>query len=105
MPLVALQPDQPRAERVGHGLAELGLAGARGALDEHRLDEPVREEDDARDLGVGEVAVRGERRADLVGRAEPRLAGVVEPERVLHLVTVVTSSDLPFAADAPSAPT
>ena len=54
-PLVALQPDEPRAGDLGHRLGQLGLADPGRALDQHRLLEPVGEVHDARDAGVGEV--------------------------------------------------
>ncbi len=53
--LVALQPDEPRAERGRDGLGELGLADAGGPFDEHGLAEPVGEEHDPRDARVGQV--------------------------------------------------
>ena len=53
--LVALQADQAGAGHLGHRLGELRLARAGRALDEHRLAEPVGQEDDAGDALVGEV--------------------------------------------------
>ena len=58
--LVALQADQPGAGDLGDALGQLGLADAGRTLHQHRLLEPVGEEDDAGDAGVGEVVgVRG----------------------------------------------
>ena len=53
--LVALQPDQPRAGDLGHGLGQLGLAHAGRPLDQHRLLQPVGQVHDPGDARVGEV--------------------------------------------------
>ena len=53
--LVALQADEPGAGHLGHGLGQLGLAGAGRPLDEHRLAEPVGQEHHAGDAVVGQV--------------------------------------------------
>ncbi len=68
--LVALQPDQPGARDRGDGLGELGLADTRRALDEHRLLEPVGEEHDAGDAGVGEVVDVAQALDDVVDALE-----------------------------------
>ena len=53
--LVALQADQAGAGDRGDRLGQLGLADTGRPLDQHRLLEPVGEEHDAGDGGVGEV--------------------------------------------------
>ena len=53
--LVALQADEPGPGHLGHGLGQLGLARAGRTLDEHRLAEPVGQEDHAGNAVVGEV--------------------------------------------------
>src|SRR5205085_3049452 len=53
--LVALQADEARAGRGRGRLGELRLADACRPFDEHRLAEPVGKEDDARDVGVGQI--------------------------------------------------
>jgi hypothetical protein len=62
--LVALQPDQARAGRLGERLGGLGLADPGLALQQQRLLEVDREEDRDRERLVGEVPLRGERLAD-----------------------------------------
>ena len=71
-PLVALQPDQPRAGRGRERLRGLGLADARLALEQQRLLEREREEERGREAAVGQVVRRPERRLELVDRAEAR---------------------------------
>jgi hypothetical protein len=53
--LVALQADEAGTGHLGNGLRQLGLARAGRAFDEHRLAEPVGQEDHARNAVVGEV--------------------------------------------------
>ena len=56
--LVALQPDQARAERRGEDLGELGLADARLALEQQRAAELQRQEDGRRERAVRDVVAR-----------------------------------------------
>jgi hypothetical protein len=65
-PLVALQADEPRADRAGQRLGDLRLADPRLALDEQRLAELGGEEDRRGERPVGEVALASERLADRV---------------------------------------
>jgi hypothetical protein len=62
--LMALQADEPRADRAGQRLGDLGLADAGLSLDEQRLAELGGEEDRRGQCPVGEVALAGERLAD-----------------------------------------
>ncbi len=52
-PLVALEPDQPGARHLGHGLGQLRLAGAGRALHEDGLAEAIGQVDDPGDALVG----------------------------------------------------
>ena len=54
-PLVALEPDQARAERRRERLRRLGLPDPRLALEQHRLLEREREEERGREPAVGQV--------------------------------------------------
>ena len=56
-PLVALQPNQPRARGGGERAGHLGLAHARLALHEQRLLERGRQVDGSREAPVGEIAL------------------------------------------------
>src|SRR5437879_8717684 len=58
-PLVALEPDEVRPEHPRHDLRDLGLADARGPLDQERLPEAHREVHRRRDRRVRHV-VRSE---------------------------------------------
>ncbi len=58
--LVALQPDQPRAERGGQDLGQLGLADAGLALEQQRAAELERQEDRRRDGAIGDVVAAPE---------------------------------------------
>ena len=69
---------------VGDRLGQLGLAGARRALDQQRLAQPVGEEDGRGDAVVGEVADRGQPVADV---------GHVRELRNVHGRRVERSSD------------
>ena len=64
-PLVALKANQPAVGRTRERLGELGLADACGALDQHRLAEPLREEGDERGRLVGQVSDLAESLANL----------------------------------------
>ena len=79
-PLVTLQSDEPRADRVGDRLGERGLAGAGGALDEHGLGETIGKVDHRRDGLVTQVVVLREKFLYLFGRLEAhrRHAGETE---------------------------
>ncbi len=68
--LVALQPDQPRAEAAREHLGELGLADARLALEQQRPLELEREEHRGRDRSVGDVAALAERFLHRLGRPQ-----------------------------------
>jgi hypothetical protein len=54
--LVALQADQAGAGQLGHGLGQLGLAGAGRPLHQHRLAQALGQVHHARDPLVGQVA-------------------------------------------------
>ena len=69
-PLVALQPDQPRALRVRERAGDLGLAHARLALEQQRLLERGGQVHARGERPVREVALAGERVGDVLGRAE-----------------------------------
>ena len=69
-PLVALEPDQPRAERRGERLRGLRLADARLALEQHRLLQPAREEERRREPTVGQVVGLAETDLELLDRLE-----------------------------------
>ena len=58
--LVALEPDEPRAERRGEDLGELGLADAGLALEQQRPAELERQEDRRRERAVGDVVALAE---------------------------------------------
>ena len=58
--LVALEPDEPRAERGGEDLGELGLADAGLALEQQRAAELERQEDRRRERPVGDVVAAPE---------------------------------------------
>jgi hypothetical protein len=57
-PLVALQPDQAAAERLGQHLGDLGLADAGLALEEDRPAHLERQEQHGRERAVGEIVRR-----------------------------------------------
>src|SRR3569623_1136922 len=65
-PFVALQPDQPPAERAGHRLRDLGLADAGFALEQHRLTEDEREVQRRRELAIREVLLPREQLGQIV---------------------------------------
>ena len=58
--LVALEPDEPGAERRGEHLGELGLADAGLALEQQRAPELERQEDRGRERAVGDVVALAE---------------------------------------------
>jgi hypothetical protein len=62
--LVALQPDQRRAEARGEGARRLSLADAGLALEQQRLREPQRQEERRGEALVGQVAGAVEQRGD-----------------------------------------
>src|SRR5262249_57780688 len=66
--LVALQPEQVRAEHAGEHLAQLGLAGAGWALREQRLLEREGQEERRLDSRRGDVARLAEAAAHLLER-------------------------------------
>ena len=67
-PFVALQPDQPPAERLRQHLGDFGLADARLALEEDRPPHAQRQEEHRRERAVGEVIGLAEQRERLVDR-------------------------------------
>ena len=58
--LVALEPDEPRAEDRREDLGQLGLADAGLALEEQRATELERQEDGGRERPVGDVVAVAE---------------------------------------------
>ena len=68
--LVALEPDQARAERRCERLRGLGLAHACLALEQHGLLEREREEERCREPAVGQVVGLAKRGFELVDRAK-----------------------------------
>ena len=68
-PLVALEPDEPRAERRGQHLGELGLADAGLAFEQQRPTELEREEDGRRERPVGDVVATAEVLGQRIDRA------------------------------------
>ena len=83
--LVALQPDQPRAERRRERLRRLGLPHARLALEEHRLLEREREEERRREPAIGQIVGLAQRRLELVDRAEGHGRSLLDPLRDVQL--------------------
>ena len=79
--LVALEPDQPRAEAARQRLRRLGLPHARLALEQQRLLEREREVERGREAAVREVARVPEAAFELVDRTERHLSTVREQER------------------------
>ena len=77
-PLVALEPDQARAEQARQHFGDLGLADAGLALQEERLAELQRQEDHGRQAMVGEVALVEQALLDFVDGVEQlkNLSGV-----------------------------
>ena len=73
-PLVALQADQPAAERRGQHLGDLGLADAGLAFEEQRAAHLEREKEHGRQRPVGEIV--GRRRAGRGWRRSRRGADV-----------------------------
>ena len=65
---VALEPDQPRAQHIGHDLGRLGLADARLAFDEERLLELERKEDRGGKRAVADVAALAQAALDVLDR-------------------------------------
>ena len=63
---VALQPDEPRAEHVGHDLRGLSLADARLALDEERLFELQGKEYRRGEAAVADIAALAKASLDVV---------------------------------------
>ena len=68
--LVALQTDEPRAGHLGDALGQLGLAGTGRTLDQHRLAQPIGQENDAGDAVVGQVVDALQPIADLLNALE-----------------------------------
>ena len=77
-PLVALEPDQPRAEQARQHFGDLGLADPGFALQKERLAELQRQEDHGCQAMVGEVALVEQAVLDFVDRVEQlkNLSGV-----------------------------
>ena len=73
--LIALQPDQPRAQARREDLRELRLADARLALEEERPGELEGEERRRRERAVADVVAGEERVLDPLDRAEGGRAG------------------------------
>src|SRR6185312_3085582 len=68
--LVALQADERSAQSGGERLRELGLAGARFALEEERPGEAKRQEDGGGEPALGDVIRGGEERLRLLDRSD-----------------------------------
>ena len=84
-PLVALEPDQLRAQRGRQDLGELGLADPGLALEQQRTAQLQREEDGRRERSVGDVVPRPEVVLDgLDGTGPLGAAGTVGHGRNLH---------------------
>src|SRR5205823_14195201 len=66
--LVALEPDQARAQHVGHHLGRLGLAHARLAFDEEGLLELQGQKDRGREGAVADVAPLAQAALDVLDR-------------------------------------
>src|SRR5439155_14890215 len=79
--LVALQPDQPCPERAGQSTGDLGLADARLALEQQRLFERRRQEHRRRQAAIGQVALAGEPRLDLLDAPETHPAACSSARR------------------------
>ena len=73
-PLVALQPDQPRAGGGRERPRDLRLADARLALEQQRLLERDRQVDRGGEAPVGEVALPDQRLLDVADRREAHAA-------------------------------
>ena len=73
--LVALEPDQPRAERRREDLGELGLADPGLALEQQRPAELERQEDRRRERSIGDVVAAPEVVLDRLDRAGALGAG------------------------------
>src|SRR5205814_280622 len=67
-PLIALEPDQPGPQHLGHHLGRLGLADARLTLDEQRLLELEGEKDRCRQRTVADVAAIAKAALDVLDR-------------------------------------
>jgi len=68
--LVALQPDQARAERARDRFRRLGLPDAGLALEEQRLLECQRQVERSREPALRQIGRARERRLELVDRGE-----------------------------------
>ena len=66
--LVALEPDQARAEDAGERLCGLGLPDSSLAFEQHRLLELEREEERGCEPSIWQIVGAGERRFQLVDR-------------------------------------
>ena len=77
--LVALEPDQPGAERRRERLRGLGLPDTRLAFEQERLLEREREEQRRREPAIGQVVGVSERRLEVVDRAEAHARSVHRP--------------------------
>ena len=86
--LVALQPDQRQVQRLGEGLGQGGLAGARLALQQQGPLHGEREVPDRGERVVAEVAGLAEALGQVVGRAE---GGRLHGTSIHHGTTAVTA--------------
>ena len=76
-PLVALQPDQLAAERLGQHLGDLGLADAGLAFQKQRPAHPERQKQHGRQRAVGDIMAGGEKLQRVVdGRRDGAWCGV-----------------------------
>src|SRR5262249_33048024 len=71
--LIALEPDQPRAEDVGEHLGDLGLADSGLAFEEERLGHLEGEEERGCQTSVGDVAVGAQGSLHRVNGGDGRL--------------------------------
>ena len=109
-PLVALQPDQPRAEDGGERLRGLRLPDPRLALEQHGLRERERQEERGREPAVRQVVGPAKRLLELVDRAElqatersPRTAGQAASRSSRAVASSTDRSSEPISTSSPSA--